>query len=144
MNTDFLGNGWQFDLTDTGDPSLGMVGVGLGPNGGIAEASDEDDILQSIWLILSTAPGERVGRPQFGCGIHNLIFATQSPGTFGDIINAVEQALAAWEPRIDVLDVDASPASSTSDPSAVIIQIDYRVKSTNSRSNLVYPFYLSS
>ena len=99
----------------------------------------DESIRQSIWIILSTARGERVMRPDFGCGIHNLIFALQNATTAGLVRHEVEQALLFWEPRIEVLRVTADP-----DPSepALLISIEYRVKSTNSRANVVYPFYL--
>lgn len=133
MSEGFLGTGVRFDIT--GDPPE----IGLDARGFLAEARDEEAIRQSIWLILGTAPGERVGREDFGCGIHDLVFATPSDGTVGDIVTAVEDALARWEPRIDVLSVDATP-----EDDALIIEIQYEVRATNSRQNLVYPFYLST
>jgi hypothetical protein len=141
MGQGFLGNGWKYDFA--GDNSAGS-GVGLvGPVGGpIAEAGGEDNIRQSIWLILGTAPGERVGRPDFGCGIYDLVFATQGAGTAGRIAAAVSDALFKWEPRIAVLDVDVTPHPEA--PNGVLVQIQYEVQATNSRFNLVYPFYLST
>jgi phage baseplate assembly protein W len=133
MDQGFLGNGWNYDLS----------GGGVGLDGGrIAEAGGEDDIAQSIWLILGTAPGERVGRPDFGCGIYDLVFATQNAATAGSIATAVQDALARWEPRIAVLDVDVSPHPEASN--GVLVEIQYQVLQTNSRFNLVYPFYLST
>jgi phage baseplate assembly protein W len=129
MPDSFLGTGWKFPLE-------------LDTSGGIAMASDEASIRQSIWLILSTAPGERVMRPDFGCGIHDLVFAPNTAGTAGQIINEVREALIRWEPRIDVLAVDAIPDDDQ--PNLLRIAISYQVRTTNNRFNLVYPFYLET
>jgi len=138
MGDGFLGTGWKFELS-LGDPD-GATGVGLSGHR-IAEVSEEDNVRQSIWLILSTAPGERVMRPDFGCGIHNLVFATPSPRTMGDVIREVKVALIRWEPRVDVLGVDVHVEPR--EPNQLVIEIEVQVRSTNSRFNLVYPFYLS-
>ena len=129
MPNSFLGTGWKFPM-------------GLDESGGIAMAYDEETIRQSIWMILTTAPGERVMRPDFGCGIHDLVFAPNTPGTAGQVIAEVHQALVRWEPRIDVLDVDAAPDDTQ--PNLLLIAISYQVRTTNNRFNLVYPFYLES
>ena len=147
-DTDFLGLGWNFP-------------VGLDAGGQIGLTSDgEQSVRQSIWTILATSPGERVMRPDFGCGIHDLVFGVNNATTATAVTRAVREALATWEPRIDVLDVYAAAAggpgqsntaaggpgqSSTVDqtrPSVLVIEINYQVRSTNSRFNLVYPFYL--
>lgn len=135
MSAAFLGKGVRFGFRD------GDVGVAL-EGGRVAEVSGEENVRQSIWLILSTAKGERVGRPDFGCGIHDLIFASQSPGTTGAVIHAVEEALGKWEPRIDVESVNAY--LDEHDPNGLCIEIQYVIRAINSRYNLVYPFYLSS
>ncbi len=134
----FLGRGWRLGLGDT----EGDSGVGLDGQGRIAEASGEELVRQSIWIILGTAPGERVGRPEFGCGIHELVFAPQSAATMGELARMVGDALARWEPRIDVLDVNVYP--SPDDPNGLLIDVDYLIRATNSRLNLVYPFYLET
>lgn len=103
-------------------------------------AAYETSIQQAIWIILGTAPGERLMRPDFGCGIHTLVFAVNSAGTAGQVATLVRQALMRWEPRINVLNVSAVPASAES--TLLLIEIEYRVRTTNSRFNLVYPFYL--
>jgi uncharacterized protein len=129
MPNSFLGSGWKFPLA-------------LNATGGIAMANDEENIRQSIWMILNTAPGERVMRPDFGCGIHELVFAPNTPGTAGQVIAEVHEALVRWEPRVDVLDVDAVPDDTQ--PNLLLIAIAYQVRTTNNRFNLVYPFYLES
>ncbi|MBD2184299.1 GPW/gp25 family protein [Aerosakkonema funiforme] len=127
MNGDFLGVGWTSPVKLDGKNQVEM-------------ARYEECVRQSIWTILSTAYGERLMRPDFGCGIHDLVFANNSAGTIGVAIASVEQSLIQWEPRIDLLDVDAYPDSSQ--PNRLLIQINYRVRTTNNRFNLVYPFYL--
>lgn len=127
MNDDFLGVGWQFQ-------------VDVDMSGQIAMAGHEESIRQSIWMILGTAPGERLMRPDFGCGIHDLVFAVNSAGTAGQVASLVRQALVRWEPRIDVLNVHAT--SDSADPTLLLIEIEYQIRTTNSRFNLVYPFYL--
>lgn len=127
MSNQFLGVGWKFPLHP-------------GPNGQMTAAREDACIQQAIWLILGTAPGERVMRPDFGCGIHDLIFNVNSAGTAGQAANMVRQALIRWEPRIQLLNVDATVAAD--DPSLLLIEIEYRVRTTNNRFNLVYPFYL--
>ena len=102
--------------------------------------SDDESVRQSIWTILSTAPGERVMRPNFGCGLAELVFAPNTPGTAGQIMSAVREALIQWEPRIDVLEVDAVPDDTQ--PNLLSIAVSYLVRSTNNQFNLVYPFYL--
>ena len=125
---DFLGTGWKFPLQMT-------------PRGGIARARAEQRIEESIFLILATAPGERVMLPAFGCGIHDLVFAPNNAVTITLVVQRVRQALVAFEPRIDVLDVAAETAPEQ--PNLLLIRIDYRVRVNNARGNLVYPFYLS-
>jgi phage baseplate assembly protein W len=131
---EFLGKGWQFpvaaDDKEEAKPSLK----------GLALAKYEESIKQSIRIILSTAKGERVMRPDFGCGIHELVFAPNSAATQGSAEHHVSEALIRWEPRIEVLKVKAT-ASGIQDE-VLLISIDYRIAMTDSRFNLVYPFYL--
>jgi phage baseplate assembly protein W len=128
MDSAFLGIGWNFPVTLDGDQRVAMT-----PDG-------EEAIRQSIWMILSTAPGERLMRPDFGCGIQDLVFGVNDAANANAAAGAVRQALALWEPRIDVLDVNATPDPAR--PDRLLIEINYLVRSTNSRFNLVYPFYL--
>ena len=109
--------------------------------GPIVMAFYDDAIRQSIWTILSTAKGERVMRPDFGCGIHDLVFAPNSVGTQGQIASAVHNALVTWEPRIDVLSVNVS--ADETQANVLLIELNYRVRTTNNQFNLVYPFYLA-
>ncbi len=92
-------------------------------------------------MILSTARGERVMRPDFGCGIHDLVFGLGDAMTASLVADEVRGALLRWEPRIDVTDVQVRPDG---DGSVMLISITYEVLSTNSVFNMVYPFYLES
>ena len=127
INKDNLGNGWKYPLQIDG-------------RGGIALSRHEDDIKESIRIILSTAKGERHMRPDFGCDIHKIVFAPNNATSWGLASHYVEEALGWWEPRIEVIDVDIQP--DTDDSCRLLLTIYYRVKSTNDERNLVYPFYL--
>ncbi len=127
MSHEFLGVGWHFP-------------VNLDEDGKISPARYEEAVRQAIWIILSTAQGERMMRPDFGCGIHDLVFAPNSAGTAGQLIGEVRRTLVRWEPRVDLLDVDAFPDANQ--PSLMLIQVQYQVRATNNNFNLVYPFYL--
>jgi phage baseplate assembly protein W len=100
----------------------------------------EEDIKEAIWIILSTSKGERVMRPDFGCGIHDLVFAIINTTTVTMVENSVSEALTIWEPRIELIKVEAS--IERANEGALLVNIEYRVRTTNNRFNLVYPFYL--
>jgi len=128
MSYEFLGVGWRFPV------QLDRA------KGDIALSRYDQDVQEAIWIILSTAPGERVMRPDFGCGIHDYVFAPNNSHTAGLVRFHVEQALVRWEPRIDLQEVlvQADPAI----PSVLLISIQYQVRATDSRYNVVFPFYL--
>ena len=125
--TEFLGSGWAFPLR-------------LNSRGGIALARGERDVEESIRIILATPIGERRMRPDFGCGVHDLVFAINDPTTHGLIQHHVIEALTLWEPRIEVIEVRV--VSEPAEPARVLVEIDYALRATNQRRNLVYPFYL--
>lgn len=127
MNTDLIGKGWAFP------PRLGRHG-GIELVGGAAEVE------QAILIILRTAPGQRAMRPEFGCELYDLVFMPNNSDTASKVRRAVRQALGRWEPRIDILDVQATP--DPDDHSRLLIDIQYRIKATHDRRSLVYPFYL--
>jgi phage baseplate assembly protein W len=108
--------------------------------GGIALSNGPDDLDSSIRVVLSTAPGERVMRAAFGCKIWDLLFEPVNANTVGLMAQAVREALAQWEPRIQVQDVDVVPDAD--DSALVRIGIAYTVRTTNDKRNLVYPFYV--
>ena len=122
----FLGTGWQTPLAFAG--------------GRLQTAGDGACVEQAIWAILETAPGERLMRPDFGCGIHDLVFAAPGPQLVGRIHAAVVDALARFEPRIELLGVDVVPDDG--EPGLMRIEIDYRLRAASSRFSFVYPFYL--
>ncbi len=121
-----LGVGWSFPPLPSG-------------NGEVATVAYEEDIRQAIQIILGTAPGERVMRPDFGAGLKALVFEPINTTTAALARKRVEDALIRWEPRIDQVTVEV-----TSDPpmGRLMIEITYRVRVTNIFYNLVYPFYL--
>jgi phage baseplate assembly protein W len=127
----FLGVGWGFPIGR--QPAADDTSR-------FAVAEYEESVRQSIWIILSTARGERVMRPDFGCGIHDLVFAVANSATLGTAKFEVREALLNWEPRIDVLSVEAAYDGAHGEQ--LLISIEYRVRTTDSRFNLVYPFYL--
>jgi phage baseplate assembly protein W len=108
--------------------------------GGLALSTGDTDVQEAIELILGTAPGERPMRPEFGCGIHNHVFANIDASTLAKIEVDIREALDRWEPRIEVLDVD--PDLSEMDDGVLRIDITYQLRATNDIRNLVYPFYV--
>ena len=123
---DFIGAGWAFPLaTDA--------------TGGIALVVREREIEEAIRLILATAPGERPMRPEFGCRVHDHVFAPINAATAGAISNDVRSALEQWEPRIDVLEVLVS--FDHADVGTLYIDIHYSIRGYNDTRNLVFPFY---
>jgi phage baseplate assembly protein W len=123
---DFVGRGWAFPLR-------------LDSTGAFALSGGDQDVAESIKLILGTSPGERPLRPEFGCAIHELLFDTIDAALAGRVGALVEAALTRWEPRIEVLGVTASPDPAA--PHVLRIAVDYRISATNDRRNLVFPFY---
>ena len=124
---DFLGRGWAMPVEL--DPRTGLV----------ASVAYEEDIRQSMRIILETAPGERVMRPNFGCGIHELVFSVVDSTAIQQIRSTVQEALRRCEARIDVLDVTVEEAATRE--GKLLVQIEYRVRRTNQTGNLVFPFY---
>lgn len=122
----FLGTGWASPL---GADALGAVRL----------ASAADDIRQAIRIILETTPGERVMRPDFGSGLHALVFEPMTATLDALVRHRVEEALVTWEPRIDSITVAVTRDAPNG---RLLIEIAYRVRATNTFYNLVYPFYL--
>lgn len=128
MSKPFLGRGVGFPVR------LSSIGT-------LQTAQYEESVHQAILIILGTARGERVMRPEFGCGIYDLVFEMRTASTAGRISQAVQEALLTFEPRIDVVDVDVTPQLDD-EGEKLLIRVDYRVRATNNIFNLVYPFYL--
>lgn len=122
----FLGLGWAFPVCPE--------------NGRTKTAAYDEDVRQAIRIIIGTNPGERAMRPDFGAGLSAFVFEPVSTTTLEALRRRVEESLVDWEPRIDVelVRVTAAPG----EENKVLIEVSYRVRATNSRSNLVYPFYL--
>src|SRR5512145_2773515 len=124
--SDFLGVGWAFP-------------VGVDARGRIALARHERDIEEAIRIILLTPKGQRPMRPEFGCKIHDLIFAPNDSTTAGLAIYYVEEALAMWEPRIAVKQINVN--HDEAQEGRMLIEIVYEIKATHDRRSLVFPFY---
>jgi phage baseplate assembly protein W len=125
MTQDFIGAGWAFPL-------------GVGPQGGIALVRREVELEQAMHLILSTYPGERPMRPEFGSRIRDFVFRPVNVETIAELSQEVRNALLRWEPRVNIEAVYVIPDP---DDGALYIDIQYVVKDTNDRRNLVFPFY---
>lgn len=124
---DFLGQGWASPVAL--DPRTGLV----------ASVAYEDDIRQSIFIILETAKGERCMRPDFGCGIHDLVFTSLDSTSLQRIRSEVTDALTQFEARVDLLNVKVD-SQATLD-GELLVEVEYRVRTTNQIGNLVFPFY---
>lgn len=127
MAESFVGRGWRYPL-------------GTDAAGGIAMASEDRQIEQAMRLILATAKGERPMRPEFGCGVHDFVFAPANATTAGRIAVEVERSLTFWEPRIDVKSVDVSIDAVAGN--TLYINIIYEKKGSYDPRSLVFPFYV--
>lgn len=126
--SDFLGVGWAFP-------------VQLDPRRRFALARHERDIEEAIMMILLTPKGQRLMRPEFGCQIHDLIFAPNDATTMGLADYYIREALAMWEPRVEVVDVRFPSDAALNDGSRMLIEICYEIKATHDSRSLVFPFY---
>jgi uncharacterized protein len=126
LTVDIVGNGWSFP-------------IGVDARGRVALSRREHDIEEAIKVILMTSKGQRVMRPEFGCQIHELVFAPNDATTAGLAVYYVEEALRMWEPRIRLLDVSAAPDAEND--GRLMIHISYEIRSTYDRRALVFPFY---
>jgi phage baseplate assembly protein W len=128
MAEEFVGAGWGFFPMRTDR------------TGSIVLVTREREIEESIRLILETAPGERPMRPEFGCAIHDFVFAPADSATAGQLAYEVRIALDRWEPRIDVDDVQVR--FDDVDSGTLYVDIRYSIRGTNDPRNLVFPFYV--
>jgi len=126
MSNEFVGAGWAFPLE-------------LDQTGSFALVTDDREVQQAIRLIIGTAYGERPMRPDFGCAIHDFVFAEANAATAGRIATEVRASLHRWEPRIEVDDVGVTVDEA--DRSLLYVDIRYHIKKTNDPRNLVFPFY---
>jgi phage baseplate assembly protein W len=123
----FLGVGWSFPPCTSAD-------------GGTVVAQYEKDVEQAVRIIIGTDWGERVMRPDFGAGLRSFVFGPLNQTMIQRVRTRVQESLIKWEPRIDVESVAVSVGSS--DRNMLLVAVTYRVRSTNTRNNLVYDFYL--
>jgi phage baseplate assembly protein W len=128
MPKDIIGRGWAFPPQ-------------IGPQGRLALTHERSELEQAIKIILMTSPGQRVMRPNFGCRVHELVFAPSNNHTAAQARRYVEEALMMWEPRIDVNNVNVRPDLQNGN-GRLLIEIEYQVKATHDQRSLVYPFYL--
>ncbi len=133
MSTDegkgsFLGTGWAFPVAFDAATK------------GVAMASDEEDVRQSLEILLRTRPGERVMQPRYGCDIYRFVFDRLDANVVADLRDAIAQAILFFEPRVVLEDVRVDIA----DPlgGRLRVEIVYRIIATNNRANVVFPFYL--
>lgn len=125
----FLGTGWSFPPTFVREHQNSVV-----------MAQGNTDIRQSLWLVLSTRLGERIILPQFGSQIWEMVFQGVDRTLITRVQEMVRDAILNWEPRIDVISIEIQPVAT---PQGVLeVDISYVVRSTNARSNFVYPFYI--
>ncbi|HEY1758768.1 MAG TPA: GPW/gp25 family protein [Bryobacteraceae bacterium] len=126
--TDFIGQGWGFPIK-------------VNAKGGLDWSTGPDRIQAAIWIILSTSLGERLMLPSFGAGIKDYVFESNSPMIRARLQSAIQAALTQWEPRIQVVSVQANP--SPDQDSLVLVSINYQIRDTNELYNMVYPFFLT-
>ena len=124
---DFLGKGLRFP-------------VSINLNGGVSTSQYEENVRQSLFVILGTAPGERISRPRFGCRIHDLMFAPNNLTTAARAEVFCEEAILKFEPRVEKVVCHAGP--NPDEPNRLDIRIEYVIAGKNDKRNLVFPFYL--
>ena len=126
---DFLGKGLRFP-------------VSINLNGGVSSSQLEENVRQSLFIILGTAPGERLNRPRFGCRIHDLMFAPNNAITAALAEVYCEEAIYKFEPRVEKVACRGQP--NPDEPNRLVIRIEYVIAGKNDTRNLVYPFYLKT
>jgi phage baseplate assembly protein W len=126
MHEEFIGTGWAFPM-------------GVSATGGILMAKREQELEQAMRLVLSTYPGERPMRPEFGCRLRDYVFESATVETAARLNREVQNSLRRWEPRVDIERVTVTPDDY--EHNLLFIDIQYAVKATNDRRNLVFPFY---
>lgn len=127
MKESFLGTGWSFPPEFSKSSEM------------VVMSSDEKDIKESLEIILTTRLGERIMKPNFGCNIEEVLFKPLNLTLVTDMKNRIENAILYFEPRIDVNNIDLDDSNETD--GILLIKVDFTIRSTNTRSNMVYPFY---
>jgi uncharacterized protein len=129
MANDFIGKGWRFPLL----PDV---------TGGLGYIEGDANVEQSLRILLLTDLGQRVMRSDFGCKAPRLVFSPGSVQYLGLLETTVREAVRDWEPRVELEDVRAE--ADIEDETRVVVSISYKVRRTNTRANLVFPFYLGT
>ena len=125
----FLGNGWKFPPVFSKESAA------------VEMVNAAEDIRESLWILLSTAPGERVMVPEFGCALWRMVFEKLDPTTVTEMEELVRRAILNWEPRVDV---DAVTVAADQVVEGLVhIDVAYTIRRINTRSNLVFPFYIN-
>ncbi len=127
MSRDFIGRGWSYPARIT-------------PYGEVSLSEGNDEIEEAITIILSTTPGERPMRPDFGCDLSRFVFGVANTETAALIAQEVKSSVARWEPRVDMKSVDV--LYDTDEPNTLFLELQYVVKGSNDPRNLVFPFYV--
>lgn len=124
----FLGVGWKFP------PSFDRS------TGSIILVSEEEDIEESLYILLSTKPGERIMLPEYGCDLHQMVFEAIDATLITQMQSLIKNAILNFEPRIILENIDIRPDENTD--GLLLINVSYKVRKTNKRSNMVYPYYI--
>jgi len=127
LDKSFLGTGWAFP------PEFNKTSKN------VKTVSEDDDIKESLFILMSTYPGERTMQPTYGCELRSIVFEVLTESTITEIKDAIERAILFFEPRIDLNFIDIDTGETLQ--GILKILVDYTVRATNSRSNIVYPFY---
>lgn len=135
-----LYRGWRFVVPGADDPDP-TTGLRAAPTGALATVEDDDAVRQALLLLISTGPGERVMRPEYGCDLRKLLFAPNDDTAAGLAIHYVRQAVERWEPRVDVVAIDAGRVTERDEQLEIVL--DYRVRATRRLGRLVVPVSLA-
>lgn len=132
---------WRFLHPDlVAAEGAASAGLQISPRGRIEMVEEDESVRQAILLLLSTAPGERVMRPGYGCHLRRLVFSPNDDTTAGLAIHYVRQALERWEPRVEIVALDATRQPEA--PERLLVVLHYRVRATNRTGLLSYPLEL--
>lgn len=129
MANEFIGNGWRFPILPDA-------------SGGLAYVDGDENVEQSLKILLLTNLGQRVMRSDFGSKAHSLVFAPGSVQYLGLLETTIREAVRDWEPRIDLEEVLTE--ADRDDETRISVYVGYRIRQTNTRGNLVFPFYLGT
>lgn len=127
-DTTFLGTGWGFPPEFSPRTS------------GARMVDGEDDVSEALWILLSTKPGERVMHPAYGCALHQMVFEAVNESTVAEIKDVVERAVLFFEPRVTLIGVSVDTQNLSQ--GLLGVGLEYVIRTTNGRSNMVYPFYI--